>query len=141
MARLSIRPITRTFALTTVEDGGNVTIRQARTGDLVKLGDLFAEQTQIWDTEDGDTIKLQKKWNPEELKRERARVTITGCDLVWDDDSPIFRFREGKNGPELAMSQVEFNTAWGALPPEVSQEIYEAVVEMNPSFNPAKSGE
>lgn len=141
--KISLKPTAQTFKLSIDPEGqATVTVRQARTGDLVRLGNLFSEQTQIWDDEQLGKVMLQRKWNPEELMRERAFCTLVGIDLEDEETGePIFRFREGKNGPELAMTRNAFCRAWDALPVELTQEIYNNVLEVNPQWDPARQGE
>ena len=141
--KLKIKPIIKTFKLEyDVEGQATVTVRQIKTGDLVRLGDLFSEQTQVWDDEDYGTVQLKRKWNAEELKQERAYCSLVGLDLTIEEtDEPWFRFKEGKNGPELDMSRAAFIERWGLLDPELATEIYSYVVKMNPVFDPNATGE
>lgn len=141
--KLKIKPITQQFNLEyDVEGQSTVTIRQVKAGDLVRLGDLFAEQTQIWDDEDLGAIQLKRKWNAEELKQERAYCSLVGLDLtVEETGEPWFKFKEGRNGPELAMTRAEFIERWGLLDAELANEIYGYVVKVNPVFDPNASGE
>lgn len=141
--KLKIKPIVQQFKLEyDVEDKSTVSIRQVKTGDLVRLGDLFSEQTQIWDDVDLGTIQLKRKWNPEELKRERAYCTLVGIDLMDEDSGEdLFKFKTTKNGPELDMSRAAFILVWDNLPPELTSEIYRYVVAVNPVFDPNSSGE
>lgn len=140
--KLKIKPIVKQFALKFDEAGeATVSIRQIKTADLVQLADLFSEQTQIWDDVDLGTIQLKRKWNPEELKQERAFRTLVGADLQDEDGVNLFKFKQGKNGPELDMQRADFITAWGSLEPALTDEIYEYVKEVNPVFDPASAGE
>ena len=141
--KLKIKPIVKQFKLDyDVEGNSTVTIRQIKAGDLVQLGDLFADQTQVWDDDDFGTVKLQRKWNAEELKQERAYRTLVGLDLtVEETGEDWFTFKDGRNGPELNMSRAAFIERWGLLDPELANEIYQHVVEMNPVFDPNASGE
>jgi hypothetical protein len=141
-AKISMKPITQTFKLS-IDDAGEttVTIRQARTGDVIHIGNLFSKQTRVWDDAEFGTVKLQQDWNYEELKRERAFRVMVGCDLIAEEsDNPIFRFREGKTGSELAMSQNDFYRAWDALPSEITTEIHQYIQIVNPQWDP-NSGE
>lgn len=141
--KLKIKPIVKQFTLDfDVEAKSTVTIRQIKTGDLVQLGDLFSEQTQVWDDEDFGQVQLKRKWNAEELKQERAYRTLVGLDLTVEESGESwFRFKEGKNGPELDMSRAAFIERWGLLDPALANEIYKFVVEVNPVFDPSASGE
>lgn len=141
--KLKIKPITQQFKLDyDVEGNSTVTIRQIKTGDLVQLGDLFSEQTQVWNDDDFGQVQLKRKWNAEELKQERAFRTLVGLDLTVDETGDSwFKFRDGKNGPELDMSRAAFIERWGLLDPALANEIYKCVVLVNPVFDPSTSGE
>lgn len=143
MKKISLKPIVKTFTLIWDEDGeATVTIRQARTGDLIHMDDLFKEQTQIWEDGDFGKIQLRKEFNPQEVKRERAYLTLVGCDITDEDDNPIFRFRQTSNGSELAMNRTEFFRQWGVLPSELTEEIHRYIQIMNPIWDPnAREGE
>ena len=141
--KIKIKPITQKFPLKGDETGlSTVTIRQIKTADLVQLGDLFSEQTQIWDDAELGKMQLKNKWNPQALKQERAYRTLVDADLQSEETGEsLFKFKQGKNGPELDMSRVEFIAAWGLLDSDLTDEIYEYVKKVNPVFDPNASGE
>jgi hypothetical protein len=139
--KIAIKPVVKTFKLAFDEEGiATVTIRQATTGDLVHMDNLFKEQTQIWEDGDFGTIQLKKEFNPQEVKRERAFRTLVGADLEDEDGNAIFRFSENSNGTRLAMSRTEFIKAWDDLPPTLTEEIHDLVQIMTPAWNPNASG-
>lgn len=134
--RLSTKPTEETITLSADPSGETfVVIRQATTGDMVKIGNAFGDQTQIFDDDRTNSLKIQKKWNPAELQRMRAYLTIVGCNIEDDNGNPWFKFRDGANGP-LPGDQGLFFKAWDRLPPNISQELYEAVLSVNPQWNP-----
>ncbi len=141
--KVKIKPITKVFPLKGDESGlSTVTIRQVKTDDLVQLGELFSEQTQIWDDAELGKMQLKNKWNPQALKRERAYRTLVAADIEGEESGEnLFKFKQGKNGPELDMSHNEFIKAWGLLDADLTDEIYEYVKEVNPVFDPNASGE
>lgn len=115
-----------------------VTLRQATAGDEIRIGNLFSEQTQIWDDEEVGRVQLKRKWNFQERKRFIAYLTLVGCNIEVEDErgeaAPLFRFKDGSK-PGLAMSQADFFKAWDNLPQEVADEIYECILEMNPQWD------
>jgi hypothetical protein len=140
--RVATKSIYKQFKLAFDPTGeSTVTIRQAKSGDLVHMDNLFKEQTQIWDGDDFNTIQLKKQFNPQEVKRERAYLTLVAADIEDEEGNPIFRFKDGPNGPQLAMSRADFVTAWNELPPMLTEEIHDLVQAQNPVWNPAASGE
>lgn len=147
--KIKLKPITKTFELDfdfgeVLDENAakpTVTIRQVKTGDIVRLGDLFSEQTQIWDDAQYGQVKLQRKWNPEELKRERAFCTLVGADLEDENGNPVFKFKSDANGPALSMSRNDFFRAWDSLPYELTNEIYGYIVDVNEIWDFSSSGE
>jgi len=144
--RLNLKPLVKDFELDYRSDidpdaRATVSIRQASTGEQLRIAGLFSEQTQIWDDAEIGTVQLKRKWNPHELHRFRAYLTMAGCDIEDDDGDPLFKFRNTKSGAELAMSQAQFNAAWDALPPELTQEIHQKVLEVNPQWDFSRQGE
>lgn len=134
--RLSVKPVEQTITLESDPSGETfVVVRQATTGDVVKIGNAFGDQTQIFDDEMGNTLKIQKKWNLAELQRMRAYLTIIGCNIEDEDGSPWFKFRETRDGFAPG-PQDAFFKAWDKLPPEISDDLYQAVIMVNPQWNP-----
>lgn len=144
MAGISLKPLTKKYTLD-FDGVSGVEIKQTTTGAIRRLAELFSDQTQIFDAARPTVSQIQRKWNFEDLKRERVFATLVGSDLTLeaeDDEKaePVFNFRKGKNGQELA-SVSEFKEAWESLPPTLTKEIYECVVDFNEIWNPDKSGE
>lgn len=147
---LSMKPTVKTFRLTRLDPSGEttVTIRQATAGDVKRVGDLFSEQTQIFDDGDGTSIKIQKKFNYAELNRYRAYLTLADCNIqreVETSDGKIvtedwFKFVE-RNGVRRIQSEGDFYQAWDALPQEVVEEIVDYVLDVNPMWDPNAQGE
>lgn len=140
MARISLVPTSREFKLKFGDDPFAVSIRQARTGDAVQLGNLFSETTRVWDDADFGPIQLKQKWNQMELQRMRAYLTMVACDLEDENGDPLFLFRTGKHGPETSMGRDAFNQVWDSLPQELTDMIHECVIKANPQWGP-RSGE
>lgn len=140
--KISIKPVVKVFKLAFDHEGeATVTVRQATTGDLVHMDNLFKEQTQIWEDGDYGTIQLKKEFNPQEIKRERAFLTMVGLDVEDEDGNPLFRFKDTPNGSVLAMSRGEFIRAWDLLPPLLTEEIHDYIQLMTPAWNPNYQGE
>ena len=134
--KISMKPETQQFKLGFDPSGeATITIRQARTGDVIKLGDLFSNQTRTWDEDAKDMVKLTQKWNPDELKRERAFLTVVGLDLEDNSGKPIFKFKEDKAfGASLDMSRSAFIKVWNILPSELTEEIHTWILQVNPQW-------
>lgn len=146
MARLKLKSVVRDFVLDWRSDDDpdaevEVTIKQASTGENIRINELFSEQTQIWDDAAFGQVQLKRKWNPEALKRYRVYLTLCGCNLTDEEGNDLFRFRNTKRGPELAMGQNEFFEIWDALEPALTAEIHQRVLEMNPQWDWSRMGE
>lgn len=140
--KIKLTAITESFPLSIDPTGkAMVTIRQARTGAEIHLGQLFSKQRRIWDDEEFGPVKLETDWNFDMMKRERALLTICGLDLEDEKGKAIMPFKESKRGPVLAMSKLEFYDVWDSLEVEITDEIYEHVLRVNPQWNPNAEGE
>jgi len=141
--KLSTRPVVKKFKLSFDPTGETtMTAKQARTADVIAIANLFAETTRSYDDEYVGRIEYKQKWNHEEFKRECALRTLIELDLEdAETEQPLFRFKEGSYGPVLAMSGSEFAQAWGILPPELVDEIFANILEVNPQWGPVLKGE
>lgn len=133
--KVSMKPITAKFPLACDPDGAaTVTIRQMTNGDYLKRARMTEKQS--WSNDAGLTIR----WNGPEIRRQDAFLTLVGADLEDADTGvALFRFKDGRNGPELAMTEAEFNGVWDSLPREVADEIYDHIRTLNPDL--ARAGE
>ena len=114
-----------------------VTIRQATQAQNEKRSRVFSELQRVFkaqqEDEEGNSFTLRSNWTNEELKRTEAFLTMVDCNLLDEDDKPLFRFkkRKGDDKQYLDMSTHEFSEAWGRLPPIIANEIHEKVLEVN----------
>lgn len=125
--KISMKPTTAKFKLDCDPEGvATVTIRQMTNGDYLKRARMTEKQS--WSNDIGLTIK----WNGPEIQRHDAYLTLVGADLEDEDTgAPLFRFKDGKNGSELAMSENEFNAVWDSLPRDLADEIYDHIKSLN----------
>lgn len=107
-----------------------VTIKQASQMDNERRSQVLANNTRILD-EDPTRIKIKSDWSVEELKRMETYLTLVGCNIVTPEDKDLFRFKNNNGNPEIDMTPNQFEKAWGILPTEVANEIYEKVLEVN----------
>lgn len=140
--RISLKSTVQTFKLESDVDGlTTVIVRQARTGDLVRIDELFSRQTQVWNDEDiGGDVKLEREFNMSALKRERAACTLVGADIEDENGNILFPSKEGRNGLESTLNRNEFIRTWDLLPPELTDELYGLVIKANPVWDFSKKG-
>lgn len=134
--KIASYPTTKDFKLLKSDPSGEtfVTVRQATAGDEIRISNLFAEQTQIWDDAEVGRVQLKRKWNFDERKRFIAYLTMVGCNIETEEGEPLFRFTGGPN-PRLNMSQADFFKAWDMLPQNVADEIYDCILQLNPQWD------
>ncbi|MGW8180956.1 MAG: hypothetical protein ACWGQW_19675 [bacterium] len=147
MALKLIAPIEKTFHLEQTDkeyppDEGEkaepttVTIRQASQAEHEKRMDLFADVNTVLslDDEGNQLITSYEKRNLLRVERKDTFLTISGCNIMVEDKKKkpiaLFKFEDGK----LAMSEAEFQDAWGQLPRLVAREIHMKVLDVNPTW-------
>jgi hypothetical protein len=111
-----------------------ITIRQATQEQKEKRDVVFSTITRIMSsvTSPDDEVALRQRWSWEELKRVEVFLTLVSCNLLDENGSPLFKFKNDKNGHQnLDMTDVAFRDAWGKLPPEIADEIHENVRSVN----------
>lgn len=132
-----LAPILKDFILVRTDElfqntgeATKVTIRQASQIDNERRSQVLAKNTRIFDG-NVDQVRVTSEWSFEELKRMEAKLTLVGCNIESEDGKSLFRFKTTNGVPELDMNDREFERAWGALPGEIANEIYEKVLEVN----------
>jgi len=112
-----------------VEDGHTtVTIRQATQGQHEIRTAMYNDFERVFD---GDSLKVSQHFSPEEFKRKEVELTLTGCNILGENDKPLFIFRNGIVDP------ISFKKGWADLPPMIADEIHDKVLEMNPLWSPS----
>jgi hypothetical protein len=152
--KIAKKPIVRTFQIEgdDKDDIIEVTVRQARAGDNLKRADLFSETSQVfYDEGSGKPRELKQKWNIQDQKRYEAYLTvvdITGIEVAAENKKgeevvePLFRSKETPDGIVMDMDQASFYKAWSILPQSMATKIHkEAVLKMNPDWDPEQAGE
>jgi hypothetical protein len=140
--KISRKPIIQDFKLLCDEDEqAMVTIRQSRTGDTIRRAELFSETTRVWDDDQFGRVEFKQKWNGYEQRRMEAYLTVIGVIGINDEmGNPMFKSVETPDGPRLDMSMNDFFKAWDLLPDNVTKEIHDYVIQVNPHWG-TESGE
>ena len=72
------------------------------------------------------------------VRRERVWQTLVSSSLAEDKTGRLLFPSAQLDGRRfLNMETKVFAVAWGGLPPELAEEIYEAVLQVNPQWNDA----
>src|SRR5258706_6404558 len=119
-----------------------VEVRQATTGDEIRIGEFYSESTRVID-EDGKTREFKQKWNNSEVVALQVYMTLSGASAIDLEDphnpnsfKPAFSFAKSDGVMRLNMNEIDFRTAWAKLPQPVSEAIYNAVLLENDQWSP-----
>ena len=134
-----ISPIYKTFTLDRTDakygtdgESTSVTVKQAAQYEHERRQDLFSRLERRYNELQPEEMTLVQNISMEELKRKESYLTIVECNILDVSGNLMFPSRKGRSGlPELDMSEQQFNTAWGKLPPDVASEMHEKVLEVN----------
>jgi hypothetical protein len=150
--KIQMKPVKQGFKLICDEDKiAEVTINQAREGEHLERQDMFSRVTRVYEDPTlrglgiGDgKLRLQVEQNTRRLRRKEAYLTLSSITGIVDDEgSELFRAGDGTDGIWIksAMTEDEFNLAWAMLPREVTEEIAEYVLDVNPDWDATRVGE
>jgi hypothetical protein len=136
-------PIEKTFTLAKTDillnntgEPTTVTIRQATQRQFERRADAYADLKQRVSTEDPEATEYITRFSQFELMRIEASLTVVGCNILGSDGEPLFKFRQDSQGRNSLMDDAAFTRAWGELPPDVADEIWEKVREVNIRWKP-----
>ena len=114
------------------DESTKVVIKQASQMDNERRSNVLSKTTRLFDNETGLTkFKLTSEWSMAELMRMEVRLTLVGCNIEDENGKPLFKFKTEEGVPVMDMTDREFERAWGKLPGDIAQEIYEKVLEVN----------
>lgn len=103
--------------------GTRVTIRQATQEQHERRSTLFENLVREYDSKNsGERLRTIQKYNEPELRRMEAFLTVVSSNIEAEDGAQLFR---------AGMTEVEFQKAWGLLPPSVAAEIHSKVLLVN----------
>ena len=135
MSRQIAKPVEIMKPLTKWDLAGEdyVTIRQATQGVVDKLENFRTSNNEYqWnDKEQGKTVMKTNRGSAE-IRRLQVRETLVGANLKGEDAQPVFKTFCFKNDKDV----LAFDAAWDAFPPELAEEIFEKVLEVNPQWAP-----
>ena len=100
-----------------------VSIRQATQGEYERREKLYRTFDRSFN-EEGYTVT--QKFDANDLFRLEVELTLSACNIVDENDKPIFKFKNAKISP------YDFLNGWNQLHPTIAREIHEKVIEVNP---------
>jgi len=122
-----------------------VEVRQATQREVERRAELTADASRIFRSGTQE-VEVKQRWSIEEQKRLEVYLTLAGSNIQAPPDSDgaathsLFRYRKDGGKMVLSMSEAEFNDAWGLLPEEWAEAIHDAVLQVNPQWNPNWKG-
>lgn len=117
------------------EEKTTVTIRLATVRQNSLRSKLFAEYIRELADGEGGKERVIFRLPLYDLISKEVELTLVGCNLTTADGTkPLFRFKQGVNGPFLDMTTEQFNDAFGTLDDDTAAEIHSKVQEMNPHW-------
>lgn len=111
-------------------DPTRIAIRQATQGEYERRNEIIKTRTSYSAREDDVTVTQDIDFDT--IRRVECFLTLSECNILDENDKPLFNFSNGKVSGSLA----NFNTAWNKLPPIVAETIHMKVLEVNPDWSP-----
>jgi hypothetical protein len=115
-----------------------VRIKQATTGEDGILSALWAKTALEWDDDrQGGKVKQYSEISRAQVRTESVWLTLLECNITGKDNKPLFPAIDYM----ARRDKGKFLAAWNPLPPEWSEEIYQAVLEVNPQWRPGREAQ
>ena len=128
------------------EQEATVTVRQATQAEVEARAELNAETSRVFRSGQ-QAVEVKARFSYEEARRLEVYLTLSGCNIDIPDEShkdgkrPLFTFKKQSGKMRLNMTEKEFEEAWGQLPAHWAEAIHQAVLSVNPQWNPDLAGE
>jgi len=149
MSLVITRGLPETYKLDRSDPSGEtyVVIKPATVAEQAKRDELFSNQVRTYRAGQPDAIEIRGETTPSTRKALEVFLTMVDCNITYQplgangepsgDAVSLFKFgKTNLNEPRLDMDRVSFADAWGRLPQEVADEIYEKVMRKNPQWDP-----
>jgi len=109
-----------------------ISVRQATQGDYERRNSLFSEWQRVRMLDKPLEERFVQSFSYEVVKRMEVLLTLAACNLLDDDGSPLFEFKDNR----VNMSEQAFRKSWDKLPLMIADEIHSKVLEINMAWNP-----
>jgi len=103
-----------------------ILVRQATQGQHERRNVLINTFNRQYD---GVSVVVSQNFSPEDLYRLEVELTLADCNIVGEDEQPLFVFKN------KVVNSSSFMRGWAKLPPTVAREIHDKVIEVNPLWN------
>ena len=114
-----------------------VRIKQATTGEDALLSLLWAKTAYEFDDDNRGKVKQYSEVSRAQVRAEAVRLTLLESNALGHNDKPLFPPIDHavRRAPEI------FESAWDKLPVPWANEIYDAVLQVNPQWRPGGENE
>ena len=129
----------QTIKLLRADPGGEtyVVVKQATTGEDATLSALWAKTALEWDDAQQGKVKQYSEVSRAQVMAESVRLTLLESNIVDHKEKPLFPPID----PAARRDPERFHAAWAKLPVAWAEEIYEAVLEVNPQWRPGREAQ
>jgi hypothetical protein len=130
-------PIEKVIRLTTSDptEETYVTIRQATQQVVDSLEDFRNDGTQYsYNDAERGVVKVNPGKGAAEVRRMQVFWTMCDCNILGSDDKPLFQVVNDGKHTHLVGDPAAFKAQWGQLDPLVADEIFAAVLSVNPQW-------
>ena len=115
-----------------------VVVKQATTGEDAAISALWAKTAWEFDDALKGKVKQYNDVSRAQIMGEQVRLTLLECNITdHSGKKPLFP----KIDPDAERSHQAFYGAWEKLPSAWSEEIYEAVLGVNPQWQPGREAQ
>ena len=132
-------PVEKVIKLTIADPTGEtyVTFRQATQGVVDMLEDLRSAGTEYsYHDEEKGRMVVTPKQSAATIRRMQIFWTLCDCNIVDSDDTPLFQIINDGQHAHLVGNPDMFKAAWDKLDAEVGDEVYQAMLTVNPQWAP-----
>lgn len=130
-------PITIVFGVPeiTPDNPIKVSFRQARNREDTLLQNWIQQEPAVYEYGEGSSVRQEVKSRPDmERRAYEIYLTMTACDIVSEDDTPLFKFSELNDTRKVAGSFDKFLDKCGDLPTSITRALHLKCIEATPEW-------
>lgn len=142
---MKLSTVTKDFDLKNDPDGeAKITVKQANFGASAEREELSARIRWVTTGEIAGEMAAEQHRNFMKVWVKELYFTLMAASgFMNEDNEELFKFRNKPNslGIYLDMSETQFWNAVASLPYEIVEEMHDAVLNVNPQWDPNRQGE